>query len=360
MLRLVFVYLMILTLPLTLATAQDEPLDAGYDIGYDCPVAQTLDPTGETLWVLFRGCFTGNYSLKAFGVSDGAPLPLSSDFAAELQPLAAGYYFDRATNPMAFLDGHTLSIRYSDPETYLPHGIVISVDRAAPAAPVISDRALGDLLSQYAEYPEATVYNPDHRMAAIVNASEMLLLDLAAGDVVFSLAVEPDTYNAIPSFSPDSRTLYVATLDDFDDMDNYNATLSAYSLPDGTLQERFSVPSPFGWVSPDGRYAALELGSNDGVSSSLILVDLTAGAAVGSFSLYEPATKAMTCVNDGRSLADVDFTRSGRLALAGLNWLPDSSGVVFTRSYGGEGAGGGRPCVFDYSRLNRLDLNAGR
>lgn len=359
MVRHVFLFLLILSLPLALVTAQDTPLDAGYDIGFDCPVAQTLDPAGAALWVLFQGCFTRSYTLRAFSVTDGAPLQLGGDFAAELEPLADVFYFDRITSPMVFLDEHTVSIRYSDAETYAPRSIVISVDGSAPAVPVISDTALGDLLSENSEYPEATIYSRDHRQAAVVNASELLVLDLVTGDVVFSLPLEPDSYNAFPSFSADGETLYVATLDDFEDYDNYNAMLSVYSLPDGALHGSFAVPSPFVTVSPDARYAAAETGSNDGTSSSLSLIDLSTGAIIRSFSLYEPPTPALTCVNDGRSIADVDFTRSGRLRLAGLDWLPDSSGIVFTRSYGGEGAGGGRPCVFDYSRLNRVDLVAG-
>lgn len=350
--------LLIVSLPFARVAAQDEPLDAGYDIGFDCPVAQTLDPAGDTLWVLFQGCFTGDYTLQAFAVADGAPLALTSNFAAELEPLADVFYFDRATSPLAFLDDHTLSIRYSDADTYAPHSIVVSLDGSAPAAPVIADDALGGLLSQHAEYPEATVYSHDQRQAAVVNASELLVLDLTTGDVIFSLPLEPDSYNGFPSFAPDGRTLYVATLDDFNDMDNYHSTLALYSLPDGVLRGSAAVPAPFVTVSPDARYAAVELGSNDGTSSSLSLVDLTSGATIRSFSLYEPTTKAMTCVNDGRDMSDVDFKRSGRLSLAGLDWLPDSSGIIFTRSYRGEGAGGGRPCVFDYSRLNRVDLAA--
>lgn len=356
MLRHALLLLLVMSLPFAGAAAQTETLDAGYDIGFDCPVAQTLDPAGEALWVLFEGCFTRSYTLRAFSVADGAPVETGSDFAVELQSLSGVLYFDRATNPLVFLDDHTLSIRYSDAETYAPHSIVLSLDGEAPAAPVLSDESLGDLLSQHAEFPEMTIYSRDQRQAAIVNASEMLVLDLTTGDAVFSLTLEPDSYNAYPVFSLDGQTLYVAQLDDFADMSNYNSTLSAYSLPDGALIGSYAVPSPFVSVSPDGAYTAVERGSNDGTTSELLVIDLTSGATIRAFSLYEPTTKAMTCVNDGRDMSDVDFTRSGRLRLAGLDWLPDSTGIIFARSYGGEGAGGGLPCVFDYSRLNRVDL----
>ena len=58
-------------------------------------------------------------------------------------------------------------------------------------------------------------------------------------------------------------------------------------------------------------------------------------------------------------MSDVDFTVSGTLQLIGVNWLPDSSGFVITRSYGGEAAGGASVCTFDTSRLNVIEVNGG-
>jgi hypothetical protein len=43
---------------------------------------------------------------------------------------------------------------------------------------------------------------------------------------------------------------------------------------------------------------------------------------------------------------------SGYLNMASLHWLPDSSGVVLSLSYNGDGAeGSGSVCIFNYSRL---------
>ncbi len=47
---------------------------AEYNLGFDCPVATTLDPTGATLWVLMDNCFQSGFKLRAYNVADGTPL----------------------------------------------------------------------------------------------------------------------------------------------------------------------------------------------------------------------------------------------------------------------------------------------
>jgi len=335
------------------AAAPTVTSNAEYDIGLDCPIAQALTPDGSVLWVLIEGCFTRHSALKAFNVADGSPVETASDFSADLVPLKDGY-IDSFTNPLAFTDG-VMSIHYSDNETYDPRTLVIALEGGA-AEPIISDEALTELLRSFTEYPEATVYNADHSQAATVSATDLHVLDLVSGEDLFSLPLEPETYNAYPTFSTDGQTLYVAQFDNPDDMTNFASTLYAYSLPDGDLLSSFAVPSSFLWVSPDGKYAAASVGSNDDTTSDLLVVDLGSGSVSEPFSLYEPPGKLMTCVNDGRDMSDVDFPTSGRLSLTSVNWLPDSSAFVFTRSYGGEAAEGGRPCAFNYSRLNRFEI----
>ncbi len=347
----ILLLILIATAAFPAAAQSGEPLvvpAAEYSIGFDCPIAQTLNADATVLWVLMQGCLSRAFSLQAFSLADGTRLDMGSDFSTELDPLRDTYLASTA-NQMAFIDDGVLQIIYADNETYAPHTIVLALDGAATTAGL--DALLADLLPQYTEYPETTVYSADHTLAAVVGATELTVLDIATGQPLFTLPVEQE-FNAYPSFSPDGQTLYVPRLDNYDDMEDYASTLSAYSLPAGAPLSTAALPSPFAWVSPDGRYAAVQLGSNDGTSENLFVVDLASGSTTQPFPLYEPETKAMTCVNDGRSLSDVDFTKSGRLSLTSINWLPDSSGFVFTRSYGGEGAGGGRPCAFNYSRLN--------
>ena len=329
---------------------------AEYDIGFDCPVAQALSPDGALLWVLMQGCFSRAYSLQAFSVADGAPVTPATDYAAALEPLRAGYV-DSFTHPLAFTPDGALSIRYTDGETFQPRSLILALAGEA-AAPPLTDDALAELLAGYTEYPESTVYSADHTQAAVVGVTDVTVLDLTTGAVRFALPTGPAEYNAFPSFSADGQTLYLAQLDAPDDMEDYSATLTAYRLSDGAPLGSYAVPSPFAAVSPDGRYAALRLGANDGTSDDLYVADLVSGGLAGPFALYEPPAHALTCVNDGRDISDVDFTVTGRLSLVSVDWLPDSSAFVFTRSSGGEGAGGGRPCAFNYSRLNRYDVGA--
>jgi WD40 repeat protein len=338
------------------AAAQTAPIitnNTEYDIGTGCPEAQTLSPDGKTLWVLLSDCAYisgGGVALTAYSAEDGAlaaePIPVYFHDATQAS------YIDHFTNPLGLtVDGH-FSIRYNDSETYAPQSTTIVADGSDAPASVIDDAALAELLLSVSDYPEGAIYSHDHTRVAITGDTAMTVFDLLTGDTLFSLPVEEETYNAYPSFSPDGETLYVAALDDYEDMESYAATVTSYDLTDGSVTGSFAAPSFIVWVSPDGKYAAVETGSNDGTVSELVVVDTETDAVSEPFSLYEPPRRVTACTNDGRSMSDVDFTASGTLALIGVNWLPDSSGFVITRSYGGEGAFGGSICTFDTSRLN--------
>lgn len=325
-------------------------------IGFDCPVAQALSPDGETLWVLMRGCFSrSGYALLAFNAADGEPVALEADYTEALEPLREGEVIG-STNPMGFMDANTLSIRYSERETYAVRSVALTLD-GQPAVPMTDDESLMALLSQYAEYPEFSIYSDDHRLAFVVGSASAHVLDVVSGEELFSVSYPAETYNAYPTFSPDSSIIYIAQLIEPENFESYESVLTAYSLPDGAVIDSWPVPSPFVWVSPDGRYAAAEIGANDGTSSDLLLANLETGGVSAPLALFEPPRRAVACVNDGRSLSDVDFTVSGTLALIRVNWLGDSSGFVYTRSSGGEAVGGGRPCALDSSRLNRVTVS---
>ncbi len=323
-------------------------------IGFDCPVAQALSPDGETLWVLMQGCFSRTASLLAFNAADGEPIALAADYTEALALLQGGEVIG-STNPMGFMDANTLSIRYVDSETYAVRSLTITLDGQL-AEPLRDDDSLMALLSQYEEYPEYSVYSDDHRLAVTVGSASAHVLDVASGEELFSISYPAETYNAYPTFSPDSSIVYFGQFNEPENFESYESTLTAYSLPDGEVIGSWPVPSAFVWVSPDGRYAAAQIGANDGTSSDLLLANLETGGVSAPLALYEPPRRATACTNDGRSLTDVDFTVSGTLNLTRVNWLPDSSGFAYTRSYGGEAVGGGRPCALDSSRLNRVSV----
>lgn len=329
-----------------------------YDIGLECPAAQTLSADGTTLWVLIEGCFLMDYTIQAFNTADGTLIDtgLSAESIAQLAMLQA-YYIDWRGTPLALTPDETaLSIIYWDSETYLPHTLLIPLSNQ-PVEPLITETDLADLLLSVTEYPEASIFSQDHTFVATLGTESLVVFDLTSQTQIFSLPIEVESYNAYPTFSKDNSRLYVAQFNDIEDMENYASTLSVYSLPDGELLSSFSVPSSFLFISPDERYAVIDHGANDGSTRDLTLVELATGATSEAISLYEPSRPLAACANDGRDMSDVDFTVTGRLQLAGLNWLPDNSGFVYTRSYNGEAAGGGRPCAFNTSRLNRIDLS---
>ena len=330
-----------------------------YEIGFDCPAAQVLSPDGDALWVLTQGCFTGVNALRAFSVEDGEPLNAEDAFAAEVSAIPRSSYIDGNTNPMAFLPDGRISIIYSDEETYEARRLLIDVGEETGANPTatVDEDTLNGLLTRYSDYPEATVYNADHSLAVAFGTTALHVLDLATGTELFNVTADSEEYSMFPAFAPDSRTLYVAQLINPEDYSDYNSILTTYSLPDGSpTGDGLTVASPFMWISPDGLYSVGHVGSTDGEYAALTLTSLADGSTGEEFPLNEGRKKAEVCVNDGRSLSDYDFPKRGKLSLVSVSWLPDSSGFVFTRSYGGEGLGGGAPCALNTSRLNRLEL----
>jgi hypothetical protein len=89
----------------------------------------------------------------------------------------------------------------------------------------------------------------------------------------------------------------------------------------------------------------------------LVIFEIATGAVSSRIELFEPPAPVLQCLNDGRSMSDVDFRTSGNLFLMDLRWLPDSSGSLTAQSYLGEGAqGGGSVCIFNYSRMCHYDV----
>jgi hypothetical protein len=91
----------------------------------------------------------------------------------------------------------------------------------------------------------------------------------------------------------------------------------------------------------------------------IAVMDLAGNLTSEPVAIFEEPRHATICANDGRDISDVDFTVSGRLTLVDVDWLPDSSGFFTVNSYGGEGAGGGRLCLFNYSRLRQYTVAGG-
>lgn len=359
--RNTLVFVLTFLLSSFLAAAQTAPVitnNTEYVLGSDCPAAQALSPDGTVLWVLMLDCDgRGSATVATYFISDGSPA--AGTFSVLTSDEARAITIDYFTHPLGFTAEGNVSIRAIDKETYAPRGLVISPDRSDIPAPVIDDAALNELLLSVSEYPEMAVYDDDHTRAAITGSTALTVFDLTTGETLLSLPVEEETYNAYPSFSPDGQTLHVARLDDLEDIESYAATVTSYNLSDGSVTGSFAAPSFIIWVSPDGKLAAVERGSNDSTVSELILVDTATGAVSDPFSLYEPARRLMACTNSGRSMSDIDATVSGRLQITGLNWLPDSSGFVITRSYGGEALGGSTLCTLNTSRMNVIEVNGG-
>lgn len=338
---------------LPIAAQTDSPgltLTAEHNIGFECPVTAAFDTAQTSVWVLMSPCYQPGYSLRAFDAVTGEPL--NDDANAYREALAAlnGSYANFVSSLGIQPDG-TFSIMYSDAEyNMLALTLPMDGDSAASGAGESSD-ALSGLLASYSEYPETTIFSADHTRAAALGTDSLHILDLETAVELLALPIPGSPDNVFAKFSADGQRLYVAQLINFDDMDDYRSVLTVYSLPDGVVVSTYDVPSPFLWVSPDERYAAASLGSNDGTSEELVVVDLTTGSMSAPVSVYEPPHNIVTCQNSGRDMSDVDMQVSGRLPIRELLWLPDSSGFMTLNDYGGEAAAGGSICIFNYSRL---------
>ena len=333
-------------------------LSAEYDIGFDCPAASTLDPDEATLWVLMDNCGDKNFSLHSFQVTDGAPVNADSDFfASALEPLDDAW-IDYSTQPMAFTPDGALEILYTDIEIYDAHSLRLPFNSELVANPfvILTLDKLNEIIPSYEGYAELTAYNADHTLAAVTNIASLHIIDLQTGNERFQIPTNHDMYDSLPYFSDDGQRLYVATWNNFEDVDDYSSTLRAYSLPDGDLLETYDVPSSLLKISPNGQYAVVRTGDSTGESETLLVIELESGSTSAPIQVFEPPSKVLRCLNREGDLSDVDFTTSGRLHIQGITWLPDSSGFFTVNSYGGEGAGGGAPCFFNYSRLRHYTI----
>ncbi|MEO8392161.1 MAG: hypothetical protein ABI700_04130 [Chloroflexota bacterium] len=341
--------------------AQDAALNveqiAEYDLGFDCPSTSTLDPDQAILWILMNNCGIRHFSLQGFHVADGTPVnpaPDADQFASALKSLDDVFIYSE-TRPFVFTSDNTLDLIYAEVQEYDTRNLRLTLDSSAPPAdtrtflPTLAN--LNSLIPGFSGYPEATVYNADHTLAAVMDTPAFHIIDLKSGADMLQIDATPDTNASKAYFAADGQSLYIATFDHPDDTNDYSATLRSYSLPDGDLLQSYPVPSGLLYISPDGRYAAAEFGENE-----IAIIELATGKTSPSISLSEAQHRVTQCVNSGKDTSDVDFTTSGNLYLMDLQWLPDDSGFFTVQSYLGEGAGGGSFCAFDYSRLRRYTL----
>ena len=355
--------LTIFSILLGLSTASAQTLDvqmsAEYDIGFDCPETAVLDSAATTMWVLMNNCGDSGYSLRGFSTADGSPVnDEASSFSDALTVLDdVGFYYHNS--PIAFTPDGMLDILYNAGDDYNTYNVQLPLDGAAPAndaMTLLNLETVNNLIPGYAGYLETTVYNADHTLAVVMDTLKYYVIDLQTGAEVLAINEPGGTDITFPSFSEDGQRLYIARFSNPDDIDDYSGTLSIYSLPEGALLQTYDVPSALLWVSPNEQYAAFTIGSSTGDGDVLGVVELVTGAVSLMLPINEPPSKLMACANDGRDMSDEDFTASGRFSLTSLNWLPDSSNFFTVNSYGGEAAGGGRVCFFNYSRLRQYSV----
>lgn len=351
------------------AFAQDAPtvhLQSELDIGFNCPVGSALNPDQAHLWILFDTCGGENYTVLIYDLVNNTFIKVrEDDFAPFFETLTYEQWVSSFTSPFAYTPDETLELIYADGTQEYDTGRVIAPisgdEPAVPSTILLNLETLDSLIPGYAGYPESTIYNADHTIAAVSDVANIHIIDLRTGDELFVINTPDGSERYFPVFAPDGQSLYVPYLLNYEDMTDYSAGANVYSLADGAVTAAYEIPTPFFWPSPDNRFVAgivPDPAGDDSADNLLLVVDLNTGSVSQTLPINEPARRATQCMNDGRSLTDFDITLDGNLPITSLIWLPDSSGFYTTNSYGGDALGGGRLCILDYSRLRFYTVDA--
>lgn len=344
--------LALLLMPLT-AQAQDTlPVTrtAEYDIGVRCPLGLTLDATQEQVWVLMDGCYDGGYALQGYRLADGTPITNEPEpYVDVLEPLANQWLYSD-TRPFGFTPDGAVDIIYNDPDTYSAKSLRFSLDGSATPDSeytLLTNDKITELIPDFSGYPETTSYNTDHTLAFVPDTTSVYVIDLKTERILFSIEDGETAYLIRPFFSTDGQFLYTSKVINVEDMQDNTSTLDVYSLPDGELLKSYEIPTYLNVISPDNRYA---IGVYNDVT--LMVTDLETGVSSEPIVYSEPPRGLTTCYNSGLPApTGLDIQTSGLLYVRDIVWLPDSSGFLTANTGQGQGLGGGRTCIFEYSRL---------
>ncbi len=340
--------------------AQDAPnptLTAEYNIGFDCPVSVTFDTTQTILWVLMNNCGSKGFTLRGFNIADGSPVKADDkNFADALAPLKDKWIYSD-TKPLAFTPDGIIDLIYNDSDTYDALNLRLSLKGDKPAASeltLLTNDMIQTLIPDYAGYPETTTYNKDHTLALVKDANAFYIIDLQTGKKRLTIPSEISTDYSIAYFSQDDQHFHISTAQNLDDPNDMRSILSIHDLADGKLLKSLEVPSALNSVSPDLRFAVGYVGGQ--FDAGLVVTNLETGASSQPVLVNEPSHLVTECLNTGKKISGVDFKTSGELPAVDLIWLPDSSGFLTVNSYGGEAAGGGSLCIFNYSRMRQYKV----
>ncbi len=345
-----FVFALLL-IPLAAAAQDTLPITrtAEYDIGVRCPLGVSLDSTGAQAWVLMDGCYDGGFALQGYHIADGSALNEPDQYVEPLTPLD-GQWIYSDTRPFAFTPDGAVDIIYNDPDTYSAKSLRFTLDgSAAPdnGFTLLTNDKITELIPDFSGYPETTSYNTDHTLAFVPDTTTLYVIDLKSEAILFSIEVGETAYLARPYFSTDGQYLYTSIVVNAEDMQDNTSTLAVYSLPDGELVKRYEVPTYLNQISPDNRYA-IGIYNDD----ALMVTDLESGVSSEPIIYSEPPRGLTTCYNSGLPApTGLDIRTSGKLYVRDIVWLPDSSGFLTVNTGQGQGLGGGRLCIFEYSRL---------
>lgn len=325
--------------------------------GVRCPAVAALQPDGAVLWVVLETCGGGDKAITAFDPATGALLDESIYPSIPIEGFDYQVWeIDPYQNALGFTPDGKLELTLGAWETDEFARLLVDPATGEVTQDEAADTALYELVGQYTEYRiYSTVFSHDRQTAVVLDDTDtpsLHVLDLATGNVLFEI---PNALGSISAFSPDDTRLYVNTINEPDNYENWESTLSVYSLPGGELLQQ--APASFGgtFPSPDGRFVAYEIASNEAGQEQLAVVNVETGAHSNQLPIHEGAHRLLACANDGRDMSDLDFTVSGMQRITVLVWRPDNSGFMTLNSPGGQFTNTG--CQFDLGRVRQYGVN---
>ncbi len=334
--------------------AQDDSLTLTltieHNIGWQCPLATTIQPQTDIVWVLMSNCRTSDLQLRTFDVKTGdvvnEPLPLIGDLVANAYDVTSYSY------PLAFTPEGDLELFTANYESELINRYQINIERGEITSDEAKQEQLNTLLLQFTEYPAfAVTFSADHAFAVVGDEVASYVIDLATEELIFKI----DLPSGFPAFSADQQLLYISAWDDPENYDSFAGSLYVYRMADGELLQTMTLPSvSVLYPSPDGRFVAIETVTSESINAEIGIVELATERLSNLQKIGTAPTPVLQCVNNGRSVADVNYVTSGHLPLKGVHWLADNSGFVTLNSAGNQIAI--NDCLLEVSRLRQYGV----
>ncbi len=318
-------------------------------MGFDTPIAMTLQPDAEAVWVVFSDDARIHYSLRSFSTSTGEPL---DDPLSLFEDPGGGLFSTPFSSSLALMPNGMLRLvlhALDHPVTY-----IINPETGESTVDPEADAEVIALFSRYTSVLGSAVFSSDQGFAAVSDADTVTVFDMQVGWRIFRLHLAALS----KGFSSHRVWLYALVAPE---AGSTESSLQIYTIPGGELLR--SIPTQAGgriFPGYDGRYVGFNAASGAGSESILGVIDSETGAISNLFSEAMPPFTLDDCTAvEGDTDTSLDVI-TGWHQISDVVWLPDGVTFVAVSAYIGQGAAEGQEagCEFTANRLRIYRVNA--